>query len=198
MVDKMQLSASYKKAVIPQIVEGIFLNFNQRTYNEALAEIVRNAALDSNIPDATAIYYKGQYYNPYVSDKRVFKVVTMTESHRQFPRFHHLLSLRDDYNNLTAVATNYLSNGLAMSVTTECMCEIFPDFILQIVNEIHSHYLQPNFSGIFPINLMQRHTANPKFIAFKKRNEQVVQSLKKQIAVNILTSGTQNADNPVQ
>lgn len=194
MVDKMQLSASYKKAVIPRIVEGIFLNFNERTYNNALAEIVRNAGLDSSIPDAVAIYYKGNYYAPFKMENTPFKVVKMTESHRQFPRFNHLISLWNGYKELTAVATNYLSNGLAMCVTTECMCEVFPDFILEIINEIHRQTaLTPNA----PTNMHQRSTFNPKFVTFKKRNEQVVKDLKKQMVINILTPGTQNAIDPV-
>ena len=49
----------------------------------------------------------------------------------------------------------------------------------------------------FPTDLSHRGTLNPKFVAFKKRNEEVVKGLKKQMVINILAPGTQNAIDPV-
>lgn len=181
----MQLTPQYKKILITRVTETIFLSFNQKTYNEALAEIVRNTGLDSNIPDAISIHYQGEYYTPFKLAGHKFVSVRMTEDHRQFPRFKHLEEVYKEYQKLTAVAANYIRNGLAMCQTSECMCSVFPAFILDKINEVNTGILVENCCP----TLQEKETVNPKFLAFKTKNEQVVISLKKQLVYNLLTQG---------
>jgi hypothetical protein len=181
----MQLTPRYKKLLIIKVTESIFLSFNKKTYNEALAEIVRNTGLDNNIPDAISIHYLGEYYTPFNLGGHKFVSVRMTEDQRQFPRFKHLQEVYKNYQKLTAIATNYLRNGLAMCQTSKCMCLVFPEFILNKINEVNIDILAESCCP----TLQEKETVNPKFLAFKTKNEQVVISLKKQLVYNLLTQG---------
>jgi hypothetical protein len=194
MVVKMRLSPNYKKTVIKLITEKIFISFNSRTYHKELTAIIADAAIDENMPDAVSIKYKGEYYCPFIKTAGVpFKAVVMTESNKYFPKFKHLLDRHQEYSELTSQATNYLRTGLAMCITADDMCVVFPEFILEIINTIHDASLIP-----LPVHtLREMPPVLDKHVKFQQRFKQIHRNMKRQIVVNILTSGTQNADHPV-
>lgn len=186
----MLLTPQWKKHVIPNIVEKIFLNYNQDRYLDKLRNLINAINRYEKSDTYLGIKWKDQLFIGFGSTKNFpFKLFTMTTTHPYFNDFITLLKERDDYNALTSRVTNYLSVGMAMCNSTECVSAVFPESVLNILNLIttHSGYV---FKPIQP--------TVPKHIAFIQKHESIVVELEMQLVTNIIAPDYQNAENSVQ
>lgn len=186
----MLLTPQWKKAIIPRIVEKIFLSYNEADYRDKLCYLINainryekaDTYLGIKWKDQILIGFKATSQNP-------FKLFTMTATHPFFNDFAALLKERDDYNALTSRVTNYLSVGMAMCNSTECVSAVFPESILNILNNIGNTTAYKIFKPIQP--------TVPKHIAFIQKHESTVVELEMQLVTNIIAPDYQNAENSV-
>lgn len=186
----MHIDPTFKLAIVPAITRRIFPTFNEFEYNNKLDVIIRMVASYENVKDAVSILYKDNFYTPYDISQVNFKYVRIKESHACFDEFINLIESKNKYKELTASASNYLRNGFAICNSTNDMCEVFPQFILDTIKLIIDN---ESVDG-----LIEKPTEKNKIISFKQRNEQLVESLKKQIVFNIIAPGSVYANNDIQ
>ncbi len=187
----MLLTPQWKKSIIPNIVQKIFTSFNESRYINQLGSIINTLNQKYNTPNYVGIKFQHQFYVAF-KHQGAFQCHEIRSSEPSFQEFHDLINSRKEYETITRELSNYLATGLAMCHTTECMCEVFPEFILNAINEIHRG--TPNAN----INLYWRMTDNDKFLAFIKKTAHIVTKIKKQLVLNILVPDNQNAKDPIQ
>lgn len=182
----MLLTPQWKKAVIPKIIEKIFLNYNNDIYIQKLCNLVRDVTrLQNDGTTYLSIKWKDTFYTAFAtSQNNPFKAFSIYPTHPYFNRFIEIIDERAAYKKMTSDATNYLSVGLAMCHTLECVSAVFPESILNILNKIVT-------SGrFFPLN-----TTTPKQLAFIAKNEKFVIELEKQLVMNLIVPDLSNAEN---
>lgn len=184
----MLLTPKWKKSIIPRIVEKIFLSYNEADYRDKLCYLINAINRYERSDVYLGIKWKDQMFIGFKStNQNPFKLFTMTTTHPYFNDFAALLKERDDYNALTSRVTNYLSVGMAMCNSTECVSAVFPESVLNILNSIA---VSTHFKPIAP--------TVPKHIAFIQKHESIVVELEMQLVTNIIAPDYQNAENSVQ
>ena len=187
----MLLTPQWKKAIIPRIIEKIFLSYNEEIYIDKLRKVINAINRYEKSDTYLAIKWRDQIYVGFQATSQFpFKVFYITTTHPCFDDFMKVLKERDDYKALSAEVHNYLSVGMAMCHTTDCICAVFPESVLNILNAIN------HIGGYKTFKPMQ--PTVPKHIAFIKKHEPIVVELEMQLVTNIIAPDYQNAENSVQ
>lgn len=175
----MLLTPQWKKAIIPRVTEQLFTWFTLHEFNSVLSTII--------------IRYRNQHKEPFncIEHDGVFHGLNRFSGNKVFPcriskhdpnyiSFISLIEKQKLYQKLTKEVVNWLSCGLAMCRTTDCICEVFPEFILgKFEYAVGQHNIK--FNKVY--------TSNPKFLAFIQRNEIIEREVKTNLVIQTLSPG---------
>lgn len=182
----MLLTPQWKKSIVPKITTKIFTHWSPAKYYDDLHACIDALSARRQVSGYVAIRHAGNIYTGYKSSGG-FLAHDITSSDPIFPQFKAVLNARSTYDNMTAKISNYMLTGMAMCHTTECVCQLFPQFILDAINEIHYE----EGSSVPDMRVMLG--ASTKFQAFNEKNKPIIIAMKKQIALNIIMPDIKHA-----
>ena len=184
----MLLTPQWKRAIIPRVTEQLFTWFKQEDFNTILVSIINRCSNYHNEP-FNCIKYNGLFYNPYQLKGHQVIPCGITKYDPNFPAFISLLEKKALYERLTGEAVNWLSCGLAMCHTVDCVCEVFPEFILDKF-EYATNKQNVKFNKI--------QTTNPKFLRFIQNNEHIEREIKTNLVIQMLSPGETYGKDSIQ
>jgi hypothetical protein len=184
----MLLTPQWKRAIIPRVTEQLFTWFNLDNYNALLHAIIIRCSNQHNEP-FNCIDYRNHYYSPYTLKGVTINACRITKQSPHYPAFNALLEQQELYSKLTKEAVNWISCGLAMCHTVDCVCEVFPEFIL---DKFEYAAAQPN------LKFNKIHTGNPKFLRFIQNNEHIEREIKTNLVIQMLSPGEMYGKDSIQ
>lgn len=173
------LTPKWKKSIIPLVVSRICIWFSPSELEQTITNILRHESSKYSEP-FTCLEFRGELFRMYQSygQMSVYRVGT-TSPH--FTLLDSLIANRESAKRCTHELTVYLQNGLAICHTTECVEEVFPQFILDYTREFSTY------------KFAAKDTTNSKFMAFNERHIKFIDSVKYQLIINSLVSDPKHA-----
>lgn len=176
----MLLTPTWKRSVIAPVIKYITSKNNTNKATEYLKLLIAEINATNTGPNYTGIIYKSWHHRIPINEQSgdINQGYYINVHDPFFDKFTKYLVLHEENTKLASHVKNWLSTGLAMCHTTDCICELFPDILLDAINET-----VPLPNGF---RFIRTGTNNPKFMAFIAKNKEIENSVKRQIVFNMI------------